>query len=111
MSAAYTLTNRSLGDHRAELTSVQSRARPPSGRRPSARQLHRLLGAAPEAHRDVRALAASRFDWSHALHEVARTIPSDAWLTSMSGTVSPSVNAEGGGSDPLRASLPAPRSS
>ena len=56
----------------------------------------------------VRSLAASRFDWSHALHEVARTIPSNAWLTSLKGTVAPGVSVDGGSTDPLRASLPNP---
>jgi Tfp pilus assembly protein PilN len=55
----------------------------------------------------VASLAASRFDWPHALHEIARTIPSNAWLTSLRGTVSPGT-AVAGASDPLRAALPLP---
>jgi len=56
----------------------------------------------------VRSLATSRFDWSHALHELARTIPSNAWLTSLKGTVTPGVSIDGGSTDPLRASLQNP---
>ena len=69
---------------------------------PGARQLHQLLALRQKRSETIRALAASRFDWSKTLHEVARTIPADAWLTSMRGTVSPNVSAEGGGTDPLR---------
>ena len=57
------------------------------------RRLHRLLRPAREARRDRQAIADSRFDWAHALHEVARTIPQDAWLTSLDGTVAPTAAA------------------
>lgn len=46
----------------------------------------------------VRSLALSRFDWAKALDAVARTMPNDAWLTTMTGTVTPGVAVEGGGS-------------
>jgi Tfp pilus assembly protein PilN len=55
----------------------------------------------------VRELAASRFDWPHALREVARTVPARAWVTSLRASVSPAVSVEGT-SDPLRDSLPLP---
>ena len=55
----------------------------------------------------VRQLADSRFDWPHALREVARTIPSSAWITSLRATVSQNVTVDGT-ADPLRASIAAP---
>jgi hypothetical protein len=56
----------------------------------------------------VQQLAAGRFDWSHALHEVARVLPTNAWLTQLTGTTSPTVavGASGGGS--LRGALAVP---
>jgi len=57
----------------------------------------------------VTSLAKSRFNWADALREVARTIPRDTQLVSLTGTVAPGVPIEGGsGADPLRASLPVP---
>jgi Tfp pilus assembly protein PilN len=57
----------------------------------------------------VTSLAKSRFNWADALREVARTIPRDTQLVSLTGTVAPGVAIEGGsGADPLRASLPVP---
>ena len=56
----------------------------------------------------MRSLAASRFDWGHAIHEVARTLPSSAWLTGMRATVTPTTKVDGGTTDPLRASLAVP---
>jgi Tfp pilus assembly protein PilN len=55
----------------------------------------------------VRDLAKSRFDWAHALDEVARTIPPRTWLTGLRATVTPTVGVPGT-SDPLRASLAVP---
>jgi Tfp pilus assembly protein PilN len=52
-------------------------------------------------------LAKSRFDWPHALRDVARTLPSDAWLTSLRASVTPTVSVEGT-PDPLRQSIAAP---
>jgi Tfp pilus assembly protein PilN len=108
MSAAYALVNRNINDRRAELESVQAQAQVV---RTQAQQLaaYTTFTAVRQARTDtVRSLAGSRFDWSHALHEIARTIPSNAWLTSMRGTVTPGVSVDGGSSDPLRASVQSP---
>lgn len=55
----------------------------------------------------VRQLASSRFDWPHALREVARTMPARTWLTSLRATVAPAVSVDGT-ADPLRAAMPLP---
>ncbi|MCU0312618.1 MAG: type IV pilus assembly protein PilM [Solirubrobacteraceae bacterium] len=52
----------------------------------------------------VRSLAASRFDWSHALAELSRTLPENVWLTTVSGSVTP---GDGGGGS-LRSALALP---
>jgi Tfp pilus assembly protein PilN len=108
MSAAYTLTNRSLGDRRQQLAAVQARATAIEGQAQALGGYTNFASLRQKRSETIRSLAASRFDWSHTLHEVARTIPADAWLTSMRGTVSPNASAEGGGSDPLRTALPGP---
>ena len=108
LSAAYTLSNRTLGDHRRELASVEARATAIEGQAQALDGYTNFSTLRQKRSETIRALAASRFDWSKTLHEVARTIPANAWLTSMRGTVSPNVSAEGGGSDPLRTSLPGP---
>jgi Tfp pilus assembly protein PilN len=108
MSAAYTLTNRSLGDRRAELQSVQSQVEDAQAQVQRYSSYTGFTALRQKRAETVRSLASSRFDWSHALHEVARTIPSNAWLTALKGTVAPGVSVEGGSTDPLRASLPNP---
>jgi Tfp pilus assembly protein PilN len=108
MSAAYTLANRTLADHRRALESVEARAKATEGRAGGLDGYTAFSSLREKRTETIRTLAASRFDWSHTLHEVARTIPPDAWLTSMRGTVSSSASAEGGTNDPLRSTLPGP---
>jgi Tfp pilus assembly protein PilN len=108
ISAAATVTNRSIADRRHELADVQARAQASSDEAAALEGYTAFSALRDKRNETVRSLAASRFDWSHALHEIARTIPSDAWLTSMRGTVSSSSTVEGGASDPLRQALPGP---
>jgi len=65
----------------------------------------------------VRQLAASRFDWHQSLHDLARVVSKNVWLSSVSGTVAPNVALDGGGSgggagggdsSGLRSALPNP---
>jgi Tfp pilus assembly protein PilN len=109
MAAAWTLTGKKVHDRRAELSRVEQQA--------SAAEAQASRLAAYSAFSDLRkkraetvaSIARSRFDWAHVMHEVARVIPSDTHLTSLSGSVSPSVTADGAGSGlSLRGSNPGP---
>jgi Tfp pilus assembly protein PilN len=108
MSAAYTLANRSLSERRAQLGSVQSQVQSAEAQADELASYTTFSALRQKRTDTVRSLAASRFDWSQALHEVARTIPSDAWLTSLRGTVAPGISVEGGSDDPLRNAIASP---
>jgi Tfp pilus assembly protein PilN len=108
MSAAYTLVNRSVSDKRAELSNVQAQVETAQAQVQQYSSYTGFSALRQKRTETVRSLAVSRFDWSHALHELARTMPSNAWLTSLKGTVTPGVAVEGGSSDALRSSLPNP---
>jgi Tfp pilus assembly protein PilN len=108
MSAAYTLANRSIGQHRAELTAVEAQVQTAEAEVQQYASYTGFSALRQKRTETVRSLAASRFDWSHALHELARTIPSNAWLTSLKGTVTPGVAIDGGSNDPLRGALQNP---
>jgi Tfp pilus assembly protein PilN len=58
----------------------------------------------------VTKLVKGRFDWAHAMREVSRVVPVNAWLTSIVGTVSPGVSVEGGSGSAttLRGAVPNP---
>jgi Tfp pilus assembly protein PilN len=108
LSALYTISNRTISDRRHELADVQARAQATSAEAQALQAYTSFTTLRQKRSETVRSLAASRFDWSHALHEVARTIPSDAWLTSMRATVTPSASVDGGVTDPLRSAVQAP---
>jgi Tfp pilus assembly protein PilN len=107
-SAAYALASRSISDRRDELANVQAQAKVVANEAAALQAYSSFSALSTRRTETVRSLAASRFDWSHALHEVARTLPSSAWLTGMRATVTPTTKVDGGVTDPLRASLPVP---
>ncbi len=108
VSAAYTLANKSIEDHRHQLTEVQARAQAASAEVQALQSYTNFTTLRQKRVETVRSLALSRFDWGHALHEVGRTLPSNAWLTSLRATVTPNATAEGATTDPLRGSINAP---
>jgi Tfp pilus assembly protein PilN len=108
LGAAFALANRSISDRRSELANVQARAKAVANEAAALQAYTSFSALSARRSETVRSLAASRFDWSHALREVARTIPSSAWLTGMRATVTPTTAVAGGVTDPLRASLAVP---
>jgi Tfp pilus assembly protein PilN len=108
VGAAYTLANRTISDRRHELADVQTRAQAAASETQALQAYTSFRALREKRSETVRSLATSRFDWSHALHEVARTVPSNAWLTAMRATVTPSTAVEGGVTDPLRAAVATP---
>jgi Tfp pilus assembly protein PilN len=106
--AAFTLVNRDIKDKRKELASVQQRIQAAQNEAEALKAYTAFTAVRQQRSETVRSLATSRFDWAHALHEVARTMPKDAWLASMRATVTPTTTVEGGVADPLRAAVQSP---
>jgi Tfp pilus assembly protein PilN len=106
--AAFTLVNRDIKDKRKELAGVQQRIQAAQNEAEALKAYTTFTAVRQQRSETVRSLATSRFDWAHALHEVARTMPKDTWLTSMRATVTPTTTVEGGVADPLRASVQSP---
>lgn len=108
LSAAYALANRSISDRRDELANLQAQTKVVANEAAALQAYSSFKALSDRRSETVHSLAASRFDWSHALHEVARTLPSSAWLTGIRATVAPTTKVDGGVTDPLRASLAVP---
>jgi Tfp pilus assembly protein PilN len=95
--AAYALANRSVHQRQHELAAVRDQA---AGTEATVQRLQAYTAFGTLSRNRVQTvtqLAQSRFDWAHALHEVARTVPSDVWLTSLRGTVSNDTPVDGSG--------------
>ena len=109
VAAAYALSVRQVNHRKAELAQLQNTAAAAEARAQRLAGFTDFTSLRERREQTVKSIAASRFDWAHALHEVARTIPGNAWLTSLVGTVAPGVSIQGGAStNALRSSLAVP---
>jgi Tfp pilus assembly protein PilN len=110
MAAAYTLSGKSVDEKKADLARVSQQADAAQARAAQLSAYTRFTDLRTKRVQTVSQLAQSRFDWAHALREVARVIPENAWLTQLVGTVTTGVNTSGGGTGAgaLRNALPVP---
>jgi Tfp pilus assembly protein PilN len=110
MAAAWTLTGKTVNDRRSQLTDVEQQASAAEAQANSLSSYSAFSNLRKKRAETVASIAKSRFDWSHVMHEVARVIPSNTHLTSLSGSVSSTAPApaEGGTALQLRGSSPGP---
>lgn len=107
MAAGYVVTDNAAKDKQAEVTRVTNEAARAEAQAQSLASYTKFTSLRTKRVETVSQLVQSRFDWAHALHEVARVLPENAWLTDMTATTSPSVSLSGGGSG-LRSALAVP---
>ena len=88
---ALAITSRNVSDKRAELSNVEAQAQASEAKAASLKSYADFRKLREARVETVRSIANSRFDWSFVLHELARTIPANVWLTGVTGTVSPGV--------------------
>jgi Tfp pilus assembly protein PilN len=110
MVAAWTLTGKTVNERKDKLASVQQQASSAEAQANSLAAYSAFSDLRKKRAETVTSIARSRFDWAHVMHEIARVIPPDAHLTSLSGSVSPTAQAPGGGGQAmsLRGSNPGP---
>ncbi len=107
MSATYTLAGRSVDTKRGDLAAVTARAQSTESKATQYKRYTVFSQLRQSRVETVKKLAASRFDWAGAMHEVARTMPTGSWVSSIRATVDPSAQVAGT-ADPLRAAIPSP---
>lgn len=109
LAGAYAVQKKSVSDKRAELARVEARAATTEVRAGSLAAFTAFAGLRATRTQTIFSLASSRFDWSHALEELARVIPSNVSLTTLNASVAPGSGAAGGGgAGGLRSNLPLP---
>jgi Tfp pilus assembly protein PilN len=113
-ATVYALTANQVSSRKDELAKLQSETQV-AQTQASALAPYRKFAALKQARlQTISSLARSRFDWEQVMRKLAVVIPSDVWLTSLVGTVSPDVavesNASGGasGDSGLRGAMPVP---
>jgi Tfp pilus assembly protein PilN len=110
MAAAWTLTGKSVDKRKTDLARVEQQATAAEAQASKLAAYSTFADLRKKRAETVASIASSRFDWAHVMHEVARIIPSNTHLTSLSGTVSPTASAPSGGGSALqlRGSSPGP---
>ena len=109
MMAVYALEGGKIGTKRAEAVETNRQAEVLEAKAASMSQYTSFAELKNKRIDTVAGIAESRFDWSNTLHDLARVIPPNTWLTSLTGTVDPSVTVEGGSAGgPVRAAITSP---
>lgn len=108
LASTFVVSNKSVTDKRAQLDDVTQQATAAEAKAQELTSYTKFAAIRQKRVDTVTQLAGSRFDWAHAMREVARVLPQNAWLTSMTGTTSTSVTVDGGKSGALRSSLNVP---
>jgi Tfp pilus assembly protein PilN len=105
---AVALTGSQISDRKAEMASLQQEEEELRLRAESLRPFADFHNMRVARTLTVTSLAESRFDWERVMRELSLILPSDVWLSGLTGTVSPTVEVEDGASIPSRESVPGP---
>jgi Tfp pilus assembly protein PilN len=108
VAATLVVTNKSVSDKRTRLADVTQQADAAEAQAQKLTSYTKFASIRQKRVDTVTQLASSRFDWAHALREVARVLPQNAWLTGLTGTTSTAVDVAGGASSTLRNSMNVP---
>ncbi|MEX2108384.1 MAG: PilN domain-containing protein [Solirubrobacterales bacterium] len=102
------ITNNQISDREAEVSRLESENAAAEARAAELAAYVELQTVRDQRVATVTSLADSRFDWERVMNELALILPSDVWLTNLTGTVKPEVAVNGATSVALRASVPGP---
>ncbi len=102
------ITDNQISERKSEVAALESEAAAAKAKASSLSPYSQFHSVREQRVATVTSLADSRFDWVRVMHELALVLPSDVWLTSLSGTANSSVNASGGSSVSLRSTIPGP---
>jgi Tfp pilus assembly protein PilN len=106
--AAVALTGKQISDREAQKASLDQELQRETARASSLAAFSSFRAVQEQRSVTVNSLAQSRFDWQRVLHELALVLPSDVHVSTLTGSVSPEVQIEGGGDVPLRSNITGP---
>jgi Tfp pilus assembly protein PilN len=106
--AVFVTSGKSVNDKKTHLADVTAQAAAAEAKATSLQSYTKFAAIREKRVATVTQLAAGRFDWAHALREVARVLPENAWLTSLTATTSPTVTVSGGATGQLRSAISSP---
>jgi Tfp pilus assembly protein PilN len=105
---AVVVTNNKISDNKAEVTKLEQQRDEAQAEADALAPYANFASLAQARTATVSSLAQSRFDWERVVRELADVLPSDVWLTQLSGTVLPDVTLDTGAALASRASVTGP---
>ena len=110
--AALAVTSNQISDSKAEIATLEEERTSGGSTCQRSGCLHPIPHRCSEQRTaTIASLADSRFDWQRVMRELSLILPSNVWLTTLSGTVRPGVAINGGSSvEPAQARSQGPRS-
>jgi Tfp pilus assembly protein PilN len=102
------LTNNKISDREAKVAELNQRQTIVNTQADELTPFAQFSTVEEQRTATIRSLADSRFDWERVMRELARVIPSDVWLTGLTGTVSSEVEIDGGANVDTRSSVQGP---
>lgn len=106
--AVLAVTNNQISDSKAEIATLESEKAAVEARAQALDAYTQFHAVSQQRTVTVTSLADSRFDWQRVMRELALILPSNVWLTNLTGTATPAVSVDGAASVSLRADVPGP---
>jgi Tfp pilus assembly protein PilN len=107
------LTNNKIADRKTTISQLKQQEAAAKARSDALAPFASFNSMEEQRTATIQSLADSRFDWERVMRELARVIPSDVWLTDLSGAVTgaASTSSSGSGSSSSSSSTSATSSS
>jgi Tfp pilus assembly protein PilN len=105
---AVVLTGNKVSDNKSEVAKLQQQLDDAQTEASALAPYSNFASLAQARIATVSSLAQSRFDWERVMRELSQVIPSDVWLTKLTGTVVPDVTIDNGVSVTSRGSISGP---
>lgn len=106
--AVFTVTNNQISDSKAEIANLEEETQAVEAKTQALSAYTQFHSLRQQRTATVVSLANSRFDWERVMRELALILPSDVWLSNLTGSVNPAVSVEGSASIALRQNVPGP---
>lgn len=109
---AWVVLSNQIGDRKADLSREQGKAAAAQTRAASLKPYVAFSELSKKRVDTVTQLAQTRFDWQGTMHDLARVVGANVWITSFTGTVAPGVEvgaaSSGGDTSAVRSAQPDP---
>jgi Tfp pilus assembly protein PilN len=106
--AAVAVTSNQISDSKAEIATLEEERAAVEARAQALDAYTQFHSLQEQRTATITSLADSRFDWQRVMHELSLILPSNVWLTNLSGTATPGVAVNGGAGSGLRSAIPGP---